>query len=248
MRLISCDAHINIDGDSGPISPGQLLRAAEAAGLQAVGLVTSYGAFETSAGDCAKRLRAVGSVSPVQVVPAIQAEILDASGQISAPASACQPFSLVLAHLSERTAGVGHKVPARWEKLIDNIFASLMGGIEAGLFNVLGYPFNLGRFPAPVTPGELPTERLEELGDAMAAAEVACELCNRAWWWYPNLSVSEFTEEFARVLQAFSRCGVKFVAGSDSRSISGVGNLCYVQRLMEAARVERSQLVDLTRL
>ncbi len=123
-----------------------------------------------------------------------------------------------------------------------------MGGIETGLVNVLAYPFNLGRFPAPITPGELPIERLEELGDAMAAAEVACELCNRAWWWYPSLSISEFTEEFARVLQAFSRCGVKFIAGSDCRSIDGVGNLRYVQRLIQQAGIQRSQLVDITRL
>ncbi len=248
MRLISYDAHVNIDGAWQASEPSQLLRTAEAAGLQAVGLVTSYRVVDTNVSDRAERLRAVASASPVHVVPAIQTEILDTSGQISAPASACQPFPLVLAHLSERTAAVGHDVPVRWEKLIDNIFASLMGGIETGLVNVLAYPFNLGRFPAPITPGELPTERLEELGDAMAAAEVACELCNRAWWWYPSLSISEFTEEFARVLQAFSRCGVKFIAGSDCRSIDGVGNLRYVQRLMQQAGIQRSQLVDITRL
>jgi len=248
MRLISYDAHVNIDGDSGRPEPGQFVRAAEAAGLQAVGLVTSYAASENSADNCAERLKAIDSASPVHVVPAIQTEILDTSGRISAPASACQSFSLVLVHLSERTATVGHDVPVRWEKLMDNIFASLMGAIETGLVNVLAYPFNLGRFPAPVTPGELPTERLEELGDAMAAAEVACELCNRAWWWYPDLPVGEFTEEFARVLQAFSRCGVKFIVGSDCCGIGGVGNLRYVQRLMQQAGIQRSQLVDIARL
>ena len=82
----------------------------------------------------------------------------------------------------------------------------------------------------------------------MAAAEVACELCNRAWWWYPDLPVDEFTEEFARVLQAFSRCGVKFIAGSDCCDIDGVGNLRYVQRLMQQAGIQRSQLVDIARL
>jgi len=248
MRLISYDAHVNIDRASGTSDTGQFVRAAEAAGLQAVALVTNYAATENSADNCAKRLQAVASTSPVQVVPAIQTEILDTSGRIRAPASACQSFSLVLAHLSEHTAAIGYDVPVRWEQLIDNIFASLMGAIETGLVNVLAYPFNLGWFPAPITPGELPTERLDELGDAMAAAEVACELCNRAWWWYPDLSVGEFTEEFARVLQAFSRCGVKFIAGSDCCDINGVGNLRYVQRLMQEAGIQRSQLVDIARL
>jgi len=248
MRLISYDAHVNIGDASRTSDPGQFVRAAEAAGLQAVALVTSYDVIDTNTTDRAEQLRAVASASAVQVVPAIQTEILDTSGRIRAPASACQSFSLVLAHLSERTGAIGRDVPVRWEQLIDNIFASLMGAIETGLVNVLAYPFNLGRFPAPVTPGELPTERLEELGDAMAAAEVACELCNRAWWWYPDLPVGEFTEEFARVLQAFSRCGVKFIAGSDCCDINGVGNLRYVQRLMQQAGIQRSQLVDIARL
>ncbi len=114
MRLISYDAHVNIDGAWQASEPSQLLRTAEAAGLQAVGLVTSYRVVDTNVSDRAERLRAVASASPVQVVPAIQTEILDTSGQISAPASACQPFPLVLAHLSERTAAVGHDVPVRW--------------------------------------------------------------------------------------------------------------------------------------
>ena len=65
---------------------------------------------------------------------------------------------------------------------------------------------------------------------------------------YPDLPVGEFTEEFARVLQAFSRCGVKFIAGSDCCDINGVGNLRYVQRLMQQAGIQRSQLVDIARL
>ncbi len=136
----------------------------------------------------------------------------------------------------------------RWERLVDNIFACLIGAVTSGLCNVLAYPFNLGRFPAPLTPAQLPVARLEELGDAMAQAGVVCELSNRAWWWYPDLSVTEFAEEFALVLRAFSRCGVKFIAGSDATEPSGVGNLRYVERLMRAAGLERSQLVDLTRL
>ncbi len=248
MRLISYDAHVNINSASGTSDPAQFVRAAEAAGLQAIAIVTNYTVVETNIDERVERLRTAASGSPVQVVPAIQAEILDTSGRIRAPDSACQSFSLVLAHLSERTAAVGHDVPVRWEKLMDSIFASLTGAIESGLVNVLAYPFNLGRFPAPVTPGELPTERVEELGDVMAAAEVACELCNRAWWWYPDLPLGQFTEEFARVLQAFSRCGVKFIAGSDCCGIDGVGNLRYVQRLMQQAGIQRSQLVDITRI
>ncbi len=248
MGLIPGDGHVNISpAQQGP-SPEQCLRAAEAAGLEAVGLVANFGEVQANLGEYRERLEAVGRDSPVRVIAAVQAEILDSSGHVDISSNAREQCALVLAYLSTRTAGIGHDVPVRWERLVDSIFSCLLGVVAGGLFNLLAYPFNLGRFPAPISPAQLPVERLEELGTAMAEAEVACELSNRAWWWYPELSVAQFTEEFAHVLRVFSRCGVKFIAGSDSRDSSGVGNLRYVGRLMHEAGVELSQLVDLTRL
>ena len=248
MRLIPYDAHVNIRVAEPALTPEQCLRAAEAAGLQAVGLITRFSEIQSSPDQWRKRLEVLGRSSGVQLLAGVRAEILDISGHLDISSGAAQQFPLVLAHLSERTAGIGHDVPVRWERLVDNIFAALLDVVDDGRCNVLAYPFNLGRFPAPITPAQLPVERVEQLGDAMAEAEIACELSNRAWWWYPELSVAQFTEDFAQVLQAFSRCGVKFIAGSDSHDVSGVGNLRYVQRLMGAAGVELSQLVDLTRL
>ena len=248
MRLVPYDAHVNISPVQEGLPAEEALRAAEAAGLEAVGLVVGFNQLPAGPGDHLARLKVLAPTSPVHLLPAVQAEILDSAGHLGMSVSASEQFPLVLGCLSERTVGVGHDVPVRWERLVDNIFASLLGAVSSGGLNVLAYPFNLGRFPAPLTPTQLPTERVEELGDAMTAAEVACELSNRAWWWYPELPIARFTEEFAQVLRVFSRCGVKFIAGSDSRDITGVGNLRYVQRLMRAAGVERSQLVDLTRL
>ncbi len=248
MRLIPYDAHVNTSLDEQGLAPEQCLRAAEAAGLQAVGLVARFGEVQSSPDQWRERLGQLGRSSPVQLLAGVQAELLDASGHLDISSSAAEQFPLVLAHLSERTAGIGHDVPVRWERLVDNIFAALLGVVDEGRCNVLAYPFNLGRFPAPITPAQLPVERVEQLGEAMAEAEVACELSNRAWWWYPELTVAQFTEDFAQVLRAFSRGGVKFIVGSDSRDVSGVGNLRYVRRLMQEAGVELSQLVDLTRL
>ena len=248
MRLIPYDGHVNISPVPEGLPAEEAVRAAEAAGLEAVGLVASFSQLQAGPGEHLARLKLLAPTSPLHLLPAVQADILDSTGHLGMSVTGCEQFPLVLASLSERTVGVGRDVPVRWERLVDNIFTSLLGAVNSGVLNVLAYPFNLGRFPAPLTPAQLPTERVEELGDAMAAAEVACELSNRAWWWYPELPIVRFTEEFAQVLQVFSRCGVKFIAGSDSRDISGIGNLRYVQRLMRAAGLERSQLVDLTRL
>ena len=82
----------------------------------------------------------------------------------------------------------------------------------------------------------------------MYQEEVAFALSNRAWWWYPQLSVEQFTEEFSRLLGIFSKAGVKFIAGSDAHCAAGVGNMRYVRQLMQHAGLELSQLVDLTRV
>jgi len=248
MRLISYDAHVNMSDPGSTAGSSELVKAAEAVGLEAIALVVVPSSLEASPEDHVRRLEAVGHTSTIRVVPALQTEILDTSGRLSASEQVCNTFPLVLAHLSAATEGVGCRVPVRWEKLLDNIFSSLIEAVSSGQINVVAYPFNLGRSEAPIAPAQLPTERVEQLGDAMAAAGVVCELCNQTWWWYPQLSVVEFTEEFAPVLQAFSRCGVKFIAGSDCHSPQGVGNLRYVQRLMRRCGIERSQLVDLARL
>jgi len=68
-----------------------------------------------------------------------------------------------MVHLSVQTQGIGQQVPVRLDKLIDNIFESLINAMQHDVVNVLAYPFNLGRFPAPLTPAQLPTSRLREL-------------------------------------------------------------------------------------
>jgi len=49
-------------------------------------------------------------------------------------------------------------------------------------------------------------------------------------------------------LGIFCARNVKFLVSSDARCAGAVGNLDYVVRLMKAAGVERSQVVDLPQL
>ena len=82
----------------------------------------------------------------------------------------------------------------------------------------------------------------------MAEANVAFELMNQAYWWFPQMSIREFTREFVGLLRVFANEGVKFIVGSDAHSCCGVGNLNYCARLMREAEIEMSQLVDLERM
>lgn len=248
MRPLPYDAHIHTSLSDGQDAPADCLRAAEACGLRAVAFADLYDFQESQIPERLQLLARLAQDSQVHLVPAVEAEIVDVTGHLTIPTAVAEKFKLVMVHLSSQTQGIGREVPVRIDRLIDNIFESLVNTIRREEVNVLAHPLNLGRFPAPLTPGQLPVSGLRELARLMYEQEVAFELSNRAWWWYPQLSVEQFTEEASGVVRIFSQEGVKFIVGSDARCAVGVGNMRYVRRLMEQSGVELSQLVDLSRV
>ncbi len=248
MRPLPYDAHIHTSFSDGQDSAADCLRAAEACGLEAVAFTDHFNFGESQIAQRLQLLTRLAQDSSVHLISGVQAEIVDNAGHLTIPTTAAQKFKLVMVHLSAQTQGIGQQVPVRLDRLIDNIFECLINAIKHSEVNVLAYPFNLGRLPAPLTPAQLPTSRLRELAALMYEEEVAFELDNRAWWWYPQLSVAQFTEEFSQLIRLFSQAGVKFIVGSNAHCAAGVGNMRYVRRLMQHAGLELSQLVDLTRV
>jgi histidinol phosphatase-like PHP family hydrolase len=242
------DGQVHTALGQGEDTPAECVRAAEAAGLTAVALTDHYDQAESQIATRWEAYARAAEGSSVKVIPGATCEILDTQGRVTLPAAAGQRFPLVRAELSALTEGVARNVPVRVEQLWSNLLQALTKACRRPHVNVLGVPFNLGRFAAALTPEQIPGSLLEELAGGMRAEEVAFELCNTMWRWYPDLPVAEFTEQYTHLLMAFSREGVKFVVGSGAREAAAVGNLGYVERLTEAARLERSQLVDLSRL
>jgi histidinol phosphatase-like PHP family hydrolase len=242
------DAHVQTSLGRGDDSPAECVRAAQAAGLRVVALVDHYDQEESQAG---ARLRAYAQAaerSRVRVVAGALCDILDPQGRLTLSEPACRQFPLVLARLSPLTEGVARATPVRLDALLKNLRDALIRACRRPGVNVLSAPFNLGRFTAAITPAQIPTDLLEELAGVMRAEEVAFELNNTIWSWYPELPLEEFLDEYTTVVRAFSREGVKFVVGSEARSASAVGNMRFVERLAEAVGLEKSQLVDLGRL
>ena len=248
MRPLPYDAHIHTSFSDGQDSPADCLRAAEACELQAIAFPDHFDFQESQISQRLQLLARLAADSQVHLVSAVEAGIVDVAGHLTIPTVAAEKFKLVMVHLSPQTEGIGQQVPVRLEQLIDNIFACLLNTVQRPEVNVLSQPFNLGRFPAPLTPARLPASRLRELAARMYQQGAALALGNCAWWWYPQLSVAQFTEEYSRLLRIFSRAGVKFIVGSGAHCAAGVGNMRYVRRLMEHAGLELSQLVDLTRV
>jgi histidinol phosphatase-like PHP family hydrolase len=248
IRDFPYDAHVCTSLGQGADPPAECARAAEAVGLRAVAFTDYYDQEESQV---AARLEAYARAAEgrsVRVVAGAECAILDPQGRLTLSEPASRQFSLVLARLSPLTEGVARATPVRLPALLDNLLSALVRACRRPHVNVLAAPFNLGRFPAALTPTQIPVSLLEHLAGVMRQEEVALELNNTIWSWYPELPPAEFLEEYATVVRAFSREGVKFVAGSEARSAAAVGNLRFVDRLAEVAGLEKSQLVDLTRL
>lgn len=253
MRSFPYDAHIHTDATGGRDNLAEVLRAAEAQGLELAVIAAGQPVTgETATGDDLRdRVREIvqaDGTSPVLTIPAIETEIADARGTIALSASLGGLAPVVYAALGGRTQGIAFDPPASKQRYLSNIFEALLGAVQNPLVTALARPFNIGQFPAPLPPSQMPRSALTDLAAAMDESGVAFELSNRMHWWFPELSVAEFIGEYAALMSVFSRRNVKFVVSSDARSAGAVGNLGFVLRLMEEAGVERSQVIDLPRM
>ncbi len=242
------DAHTHSVLSDGRDTVLEMVRAAEAAGLDAVAITDHVGS-ETA--DIDERLRVIDQAAartPVAVIPGAQCQILDAGGRLSIAPSIAGRLPLVLASFGPDTVGIMREVPADRSKLIDNVVGALSATIESELVDVIAEPLNLGRPPAVLNPADIPRAWIRDIGRLMAEREVALELSARAWWWHPDLSIGEFLRQWSSVLGVFNREGVKFVAGTNAHCAGEVGNNHFTRRVMRLSGIELSQVVNLRSL
>jgi putative hydrolase len=244
------DAHTHTVFSDGRNSTEENVRAAEAAGLRCVALTdhllpeTNHERVQVWAAE-AERL---DRESPVKVIIGVEGVILDTEGTVSVEPRDAAAVKLVLVDFGSATRGIGVDPPASMKRYEDNVLAAVENAANNPVVDAIAHPFNLGRFAAVLTPEQLSREGLRRVAKAMSDHNVAFEIMNQAHWWYPQMTVEEFTRDFVGVLKIFAREGVKFIVGSDAHSAGAVGNLQYCRHLMRAAGIELSQLVDLERM
>jgi histidinol phosphatase-like PHP family hydrolase len=239
------DAHVYTNATEGRDSLNEVVRAAEATGLELVVIADNYDRAGDDLRDRTREVVAVNLQAPLMVVPGIEASIRDVAGTIGLPPETARLVPVVYVHLSGRTRGIAIDPPASKARYLANLFHALLNVATIPAVTALARPFNIGQFPTPLSPSQLPRSALDELASAMNDHDVAFEISARMHWWFPELSVEEFTNEYAQVIAAFAARNVKFLVSSEARSAGAVGNLLYAVRLMKAAGVERSQVIDL---
>jgi histidinol phosphatase-like PHP family hydrolase len=241
------DGHTHSNLSDGRNSIEENVRQAEACGLELVVIADHYWPEDTDLADRARQIVAADAASKVRVVVGVEVPVLDSEGLLALNEDEARLAQWVLADFGGRTRGIGLDPPAHLERFLDNVFRSLLGVIQHPAVDVIAHPFNLGRFPASVTPAQLPRSALREVAAAMSEFDVAFEIMNQMSWWYPDLPVAQFDFEYADLLALFGAANVKFVLGSDAHSAGAVGNLLWCQRIMQLAGIEKSQTLDLPR-
>lgn len=247
MSAFPYDAHVYTDVSEGRDSLREVVRAAEAAELELLVIVDSYERAGDDLRDRAREAVRANGETQLLIVPGIETAIRDAVGNIGLTAELARLAPVVYAHLSGRTRGIAADPPASKARYLSNLFQALFGVVSKRTVTALARPFNIGQFPAPLTPSQLPRSALDELAGAMAEHDVAFEISNQMHWWFPELAVDELTAEYAELMAVFAARKVKFIVGSEARSAGAVGHLTYATRLMKTAGVERSQVIDLPR-
>jgi putative hydrolase len=244
---IPYDCHTHTNVSDGRNSVEENVRMAEAAGLELIVISDHYWPHDDDMSARVRRIVAADETSPIHVVPGVEVTAQDIQGKLPISENEAGLVQLVLADLGGTTKGIAMDPPANLDRYLSHVFQTVLAMVQSPLVHVIAHPFNLGRFPATVTPGQLPRAGLREIAVAMHELDKAFEIMNQMSWWYPDMPEAQFTLEYAELLALFAEHNVNFVLGSDAHSCGAVGNHTWCRRVMEVAGIGKSQVVDLPR-
>ncbi len=244
---IPYDCHTHTTFSDGRNSVEENVRQAEAMGLELVVISDHYWPGDDDLSVRVRRIVDADAESPIHVVPGVEVTAQDTFGTVSLTENEAGLVRFVLADMGGSTKGVAVDPPADLDRYLANVFRATLSLVENPVVDALAHPFNLGRFPASVTPAQLPRSGLREIGAALFEADKAFEIMNQMSWWFPDMLEAQFTLEYAELLALMAAENVKFVLGSDAHSCGAVGAQGWCRRVMDLAGVEKSQVVDLPR-
>ncbi len=245
--FIPYDCHTHTNFSDGRNSIEENVRQAEAMGLELIVISDHYWGDEDDLRQHVRRIVAADASSPIRVIPGVEVTAQDLNGALPLTEQEAGLVQFVLADIGGSTKGVAIDPPASVERFLSNVFRVCLALVQHPLVDALAHPFNLGRFPATVTPAQLPRSGLREVAAALFELDKAFEIMNQMSWWYPDIPEAQFTLEYAELLAVMAEEKVKFVIGSDAHSCGAVGAQGWCQRVMELAGIQKSQVLDLPR-
>ena len=114
--------------------------------------------------------------------------------------------------------------------------------------DVIAHPFCLGRFSGVKHFSDIEDWLIEEFIEASVNGEKYIEVMNEMIWWFPNSPVNQFTKDYTRFIRKALKKGARFTMGSDAHCSVGVGNLLWTIKVLRGAGVGVKDLISLDEL
>jgi len=247
--MVNYDLHTHTTFSDGSHTLEITVKFAEAMGLDALAITDHFtpgmklweeeGLFDRYLDE----IQMASEWAEVPVLTGVEATILNTKGEISMNEEAFAKLDVVLVDFGGRTEEIFRNPPSSKEKIIANVTECLLNVAANPLFHILAHPFNLGRISEPLEPADIPRSSLEEIAVAMKENDKIFEVMNCTFWWFPDMPVHKFTEQYAEIVSIFAEKGVFFSVGSDDHR-TGVGNLAWSNRVLQMAEVPPEQVVE----
>ncbi len=231
------DLHTHSLFSDGSHSIWEMVRAAEAAGLETLAITDHieadrWGKPTDGWVDAALReAESVRSQTRLRLLIGGEGSLLDAKGRTPISPELYRKLDLVLCGLEWSTHGIAINPPEDKVKL-QRLLVTAYGNLALNPWvDICAHPFNLGRFSNPLSLSDLAPSAVREIAAAFREGGKVFELNNTFWWWFPNHSPMQVLRDYARVVEEFAVAGVLFSLGSDAHSLHGVGNLKWAMML-----------------
>lgn len=243
------DLHTHSLFSDGRDSVWDMVRAAEAAGLDAVAITDHVESdkWGNPVADwvdaCLRETEAIRGKVKVRLFVGIEASLIDQKGRATVTPQLYRTVDLVLCGIEWGTLGIAQNPPENKVALQRNLVTAYGNLALNPWVDIIAHPFNLGRFQNPLCLSEIAKSAVREIAAAFREGNKAFELNNTIWWWFPHQTPDEVMREYAQIVEEFALAGVKFVWGSDAHSLHGVGNLRWVERLAQTVGLTPSHFL-----
>ncbi len=248
------DLHTHSDLSDGRDRVGDMVRAAEAGGLDAIAITDHLEADRDGRVDVSwvegllREVEGIRGTTRVQVLAGVESSALDWKGRVTATPDLYSRLDLVVAGLEWSTRGLATFGPEDRKTIVRRLVDFYCCLATNPVVDIIAHPFNIGRFFRDVTLADIPRTGLEEAASAFQEGGVAFELNNSFWWWFPDKSPRQVLDQYAPLIEIFAIARVPFVAGSDAHSFHGVGQLSWVRQLTQRVGLRSRDFLSVTAL
>ena len=246
MEFPLIDLHIHTRYSDGRNTVMDIVRHAEASGLEAIAITDHYHMIGKDAlGKYLSDIETWDKRSSTLILTGL--EIHPSGGSIPKlnEAIADRVDIVLLDPIDEDSSRL---IGLNKENLLEHFAKIYYEASRCSWINVMAHPLCFGRFNGIKELSDIDDWFIEEFIEASVRGGKFIEVMNEMIWWFPNSPVNQFTKDYTRFIRKALKKGARFTMGSDAHCSVGVGNLLWSIKVLRDAGVGVKDLISLDEL